>query len=452
MDSPLPDLDALLAAGCDVQAVALAGGRVGASDLTAAALARLAAVDGVLNAARTVLAGSARAAATDAQRRLDAGERTRLLGVPVVVKDDVDVLGTATGRGLAGGAAATGDSAVVRRLRATGAVLVATTHVPPLMAWPITEGPVHGRTANPWDPARSSGGSSGGSAALVAAGVVGAALGSDGAGSIRIPAAYCGLVGVKPTRDLVPMDPTAHGWYGLSHLGPIARDVASAARFLAVCADGEFPLYAPGALRVGVSRRAPAGGDPTVGAARTRALAQTAEVLAGCGHAVRAVEPRIPADAAALVMVRYLRSVADTAAGHEAELDRRTAGLARLGARVPDALLARSLRRGPAVADAVGAVFDEVDVLLQPGPAVPVPASLPTGGVRALVAAASRVAFLPLWNLVGFPVVSVPIGAPPDGASVQLIGPPGADGLLLRVAAQLEAVIGWQHRRPPLLS
>ena len=131
-----------------------------------------------------------------------------LLGVPIAVKDDIDVAGEVTTYGTnAYGAPAAADAEVVRRLREAGAVIIGKTNVPELTQWPFTETATFGATRNPWNLQHAPGGSSGGSAAAVAAGLVGAALGSDGAGSIRIPAAWCGLFGLKPQRGRVSMAP-----------------------------------------------------------------------------------------------------------------------------------------------------------------------------------------------------------------------------------------------------
>src|ERR1700754_483398 len=170
------DLDELLWAGADAQAQALRDGTVSAPDLLEAVLRRIDAVDIRLNAFRIVYTEAARAAAVEAQRRLDAGERTPLLGVPLAVKDDLDVAGDFTGMG---GRAqfdpAEEDAPAVARLRAAGAVLVGHTNTPDRCLWPFTETLTNGATRNPWNLDHTPGGSSGGSAAAVAAGIVGAA-------------------------------------------------------------------------------------------------------------------------------------------------------------------------------------------------------------------------------------------------------------------------------------
>jgi amidase len=196
-----------------------------------------------LNAFRVVFAeralleadqADARRGAGDARRSQD-GERLAqrpLLGVPIAVKDDIDVAGEVTAFGTnAHGGPARADAEVVRRLRAAGAVIVGKTNVPELCIWPFTETPTFGATRNPWDLQRAPGGSSGGSGAAVAAGLIGAALGSDGAGSIRIPSAWCGLFGLKPQRGRVSMAPKPEGWHGMSVNGILSRSVIDTALF-----------------------------------------------------------------------------------------------------------------------------------------------------------------------------------------------------------------------------
>ena len=210
----------------------LAAGTISAPALLELYLERISRVDRELRSYRVVMAASARREAATAQERLDAGERLPLLGVPVAIKDDVDVAGEFTCFGSSAyDQAATADGEVVRRLREAGAVILGKTAVPEMMLWPFTETLAFGSTHNPWDLAYTPGGSSGGSGAAVAAGLAPLALGSDGAGSIRIPASWCGLYGLKPQRDRVPIGPHEDPWCGLSVNGPLCRTVEDAALF-----------------------------------------------------------------------------------------------------------------------------------------------------------------------------------------------------------------------------
>jgi amidase len=191
-------------AGLAGQAALLARGEVSSTELVQRSLDAIAATQGTLNAFRCVREPAARAEAEQADRRLAAGELAPLLGVPVAIKDDVDIAGETTEFGCRGTfAPKRTDAEAVRRLKAAGAVIVGKTTSPELGQWPITEGAAFGVTRNPWHLGHTPGGSSGGSAAAVAAGLVAGALGSDGLGSIRIPAAWTHLVGIKPQRGRI---------------------------------------------------------------------------------------------------------------------------------------------------------------------------------------------------------------------------------------------------------
>ena len=199
--------------------------QVSARELVELCLRRIEALNPRLNAFRTTLAEVALAEA-DAM----AGRDGLLAGVPVAIKDDIAVRGQPTTRGSRSfGPPAPADAEAVRRLRAEGAILIGITNVPELTIWPWTITEANGTTRNPWDVSRTPGGSSGGSAAAVAAGMVPCATGSDGGGSIRIPASCCGLVGMKPTRGRVSTQPAREGWLGLSVFGALARTVRDSA-------------------------------------------------------------------------------------------------------------------------------------------------------------------------------------------------------------------------------
>src|SRR5205085_686872 len=245
------------------------------------------------------------------------------------------------------------DAEVVRRLRDAGALIIGKTNVPELTQWPFTESATFGATRNPWDLQRAPGGSSGGSAAAVAAGLVGAALGSDGAGSIRIPAAWCGLFGLKPQRGRVSVAPRSRAWHGLSVDGVITRAVADTALFHDV-ASGATEIDAdkapppevsfsqaaatpPRRLRVAYSTRIPPGTIARLDEDAARAVKDTVELLRSLGHEVSERDPDYgPGDIPAVV-VRYLRGIRDDAAklAHPERLERRTRGMVRLGGMIP---------------------------------------------------------------------------------------------------------------------
>jgi amidase len=458
------DATDLVYAGAARQAQLIAAGEVSARDVVRATLERIERIDPRLNAFRVVLAERALVEAEQADARRRAGDRRPLLGVPVAIKDDTDVAGVPTARGTVASdlAPRTADDEVVRRLRAAGAVVVGKTNVPELMIWPFTETASFGATRNPWALDRTPGGSSGGSGAAVAAGLCGVALGTDGAGSIRIPAAFCGLFGIKPQRGRVPMRAGASdGWHGLATVGPLARTVADAALFLDAVADGGFAAAAargPGRrLRIAVATKIPPGVVARLGREQRNAVATTADVLRGLGHEV--VEREIgysPADGAQ-VIARYLRGIHDEAATlpHPERLAARTRGMARRGGLVPAAAVRRARAAERALAARVGAVLATADAVLLPGPTGPpfrIGALDGRGPMRTLNAAIAKVPYYGAFNATGQPACSVPAGFDRHGLplAVQIAGRAHDEATLLALAAQIEQARPWADRRPPL--
>ena len=265
-DSAADERDALAFAGAARQAEMIRRGDVSSLELVELYLERIGRLDTELNAFRTVMAERAVADARQADARRGAGDERPLLGVPIAVKDTEDLGGEVTTRGTAAhGGPAERDGDLVGRLRAAGAVILGKTNLPELAIMGSTEGPAFGVTRNPWDTDRTPGGSSGGSGAAVAAGLCAAATGSDGAGSIRIPAACCGLVGLKPQRDRISLAPRTEHWYGLSVVGFLTRSVADTALLLDVAVArplertfAEAAAADPGRLRIALSFKPPA--------------------------------------------------------------------------------------------------------------------------------------------------------------------------------------------------
>jgi amidase len=462
------DPTTLAFAGAAEQARLIRDGAVTSRALVEATLARIDRLDPVLNAYRVVLTERALAEADQADARRAAGNERPLLGVPVAIKDDVDVAGEATAWGTAahGGPVARDAEAIVR-LRAAGAVIVGKTLVPEMTMLPATDTTTFGSVRNPWDLTRTPGGSSGGSAAAVAAGLCGVALGSDGAGSIRNPAAWTGLFGIKPTRDRVPVAPHEDAWQGLSVNGPLARAVADAALFLDATInddnlpDGGFVAAAarePGRLRIAVSTKAPTGALPFVGKEERRAVAATADLLRELGHEVVQRDPDYPPNIWLTAYTRVLRGIADdvrTSMPHPERLERRTRRIAALGGRIPTSVVrwARDAEAGQT--QRLAALWDDVDVLLTPA-AVDGPYEVGVMGARGaagfLTRGAERLTFMPVWNVTGQPGASVPAGFDDDGlpVGVQLVGRHGDDALLLSLSAQLEQARPWSDRRPPV--
>lgn len=440
----------------------LADGDVSATELTARALAAIDGSQRDINAFRVVRGEAALREAAEADRRLRAGDRAPLLGVPVAVKDDTDIAGEPTAFGCAGAfPLATADSDVVRLLRGAGAVVVGKTNAPELGQWPFTEGPAFGATRNPWRTDRTPGGSSGGSAAAVAAGLVPVAVGSDGAGSIRIPAAWTHLVGIKPQRGRVG----ASGAGGVSTAGPLARTVADAALLLDVLAGRDpaapdaFLAAArrePGRLRIGLSLRPPfTGYRPRLDPAVRAAVVDVARGLAELGHEVVTAEPRYGPVGLNFV-ARSAGSLHDWAAfvPDVTLLDPRTRHNMATGHRFQRLLSRVAEPTGWWAERMVGRVFERVDVVLAPTTATPPPAvgAWRDFGVRALNRAmVSACPYAWPWNALGWPGVNVPAGLTADGLPVgaQLLGPLDTEECLITLAAQLEHHRRWFDHHPP---
>ncbi len=450
----------------------LASGAVTSVQLVEAALESAASVAGTVNPFRVLRGSHALEDAASADRRLAAGERGSLLGVPIVVKDDTDLAGEMTPFGCAGSfSVKQEDSFLVKLLKNAGAVVIAKSHTPELGLYPWTEGPAFGATRNPWNLDYSPGGSSGGSAAAVAAGVVAGALGSDGAGSIRIPASWCNVVGIKPQRGRLSTWPDAEAWTGITSPGPIARNVADAALLLDVLSvnhtgDRHRPPppgrtfaseaeRSPRRLKVGLSTRppwvlAPVELDPEV----EKAVRSVADRLAGLGHSVEEVNPRYgPMGLPFLVRAsagawEWLQRVPDREL-----LDRRTLASAKSGWPLAGLPLVASRKLERPFGYLVGRSFERCDVLLTPvtatGP-LKVGAADGLSHMRTQRLMASTCPYAWPWNFLGWPAMSVPAGFVGGGLPVgaQLVGPADSDGLLISLAAELESASPWTHRRP----
>ena len=445
----------------------LGDGAITATALVELYLDRITRLDPQLNAYRVVFGDTARAEAASAQQRLDGGERLPLLGVPVAIKDDVDVAGEVTAMGTrAHGPAKTYDADVVCRLRAAGAVILGKTTLPELCIWSFTETLTFGATSNPWDTTRTPGGSSGGSAAAVAAGMAPLAVGSDAGGSIRIPATWCGLFGIKPQRGRVPMAPHDDAWNGLSVYGPLTRSVEDAALFLDATTtmpspDGGFVAAAarpPGRLRIALSTKVPPPLFARVGKTQRAAVHEAGALLRRLGHQVIARDPDYPALATvANWMPRYLHGIYGDAHAmpRRDRLEPRTRAMARLGARISDRRIAALRAAEPALSARILTIFDDVDVVITPGTAAG-PSRIGDyqrrGAIRTLSMESARVPFQAVFNVTGQPAAVVPWSLDSDGLplSVQLVGRPYDEATLLAVSTQIEAARPWTQRRPPI--
>ncbi|MGW3121883.1 amidase [Streptomyces sp. NPDC001107] len=459
------------AAGLAESARALADGEATSRALVEQALARIEATQPTLNAFRIVRAEAALAEADAADGQLAAGVRKPLLGVPVAVKDDMDVAGEPTAFGCDGEFPPVAeDGEAVRRLRAAGAVVVGKTNTCEFGQWPFTEGPAFGATRNPWHPEHTPGGSSGGSAAAVAAGLVPAALGSDGAGSVRIPASWTHLVGIKPQRGRISTWPRGESFQGITVNGTLARTVADAALLLdaasgnhardphqpAAINASEAVGREPGRLRIALSLKPPFTAVPARLQPEVRArVLQLAEQISALGHVVEEADP--PYGQIGLTFVpRATVGIAERVAEapFPALLDRRTRDAARLG-RLLGGVPLRAARRAEAVLHRrIGGFFESYDVVLAPTTAAPPPrigAMLQLSGFatdRAMIAACP---YAWPWNVLGWPGINVPAGFVSGGLPVgaQLLGPAGSEPLLISFAAQVEAELRWHEAWPP---
>ena len=419
-------------------------------------LARIEQLDPRLNAFRVTLADKALAAA-DAAAAVDAP----LAGVPIAIKDSMPLAGQSTTWGSRSyGPPAEADAEVVRRLREAGAIPIGITNVPELTIFPWTASDANGVTRNPWDVTRTPGGSSGGSAAAVAAGMAPCATGSDGGGSIRIPAASCGLVGMKPTRDLVPLAPAREHWLGLTVYGALARSVADSALLLDVMAGGggyrDAAASEPGTLRIVASRKLPPGAMAKLSDDQRNGWEEARALLADLGHDVSERDPAY--GTAALVFVQtWVRGIYDDTlrVPEPDKLERSTRGLARAGRLLVPARRVGTLR---AKLDATTArilkLWDDVDVLMTPGLASTAIAAEGGHGrstYRAFDMAGRFTPWTAVFNITGQPALTVPVGIGHDGLplSIQLVGRPGAEGTLYALAAQMENARPWADRRPP---
>ncbi len=392
-----------------------------------------------------------------AEQALQEAESPRpgpLSGVPIAVKDEMDIAGEITSRGTgAFTERAARDSDIVARLRDAGAIVVGKTTMPELGLWPFTESITWGVTRNPWDTDRTPGGSSGGSAAAVAAGIVPAAVAADGAGSIRIPAACCGLFGLKPQIGRVPRAPH----YGDNHwicFGGLTRSVADAALLYDVLAP-DIGREAPRPLRIAYSEAFPPLATGKLDDDTRTALRDTASVLRDLGHAVTERAIDLKARDMPVLVALMLRGIRDLVLEIERpqRLERRTRAMGRPGALVNDAIVDKLLEAEKRIAARVGRLWDEFDVLLMPIMSRPAPAAQVMEGRGAFATWQWQSGWVPfgvLFNSTGQPAASVPAGFSKHGLplAVQLVGAPRAEATLLALAAQIEAARPWVPHRP----
>ncbi len=467
------DDEELTFAGVARQAELVRDRQVSPRELVALYLDRIARLDPVLNVFRVVLADQAMADAARVERRLAAGETLPLAGVPIAVKDDTDVAGVSSMCGTAiDMGPASSDSAAVRRLREAGAIVLGKTHLSEFGAYPVCESATWGVTRNPWDLYRTPGGSSGGSAAAVAAGMVAAATGSDSGGSIRIPAACCGLVGLKGQRGRISAKESperAYRFHGLNHIGPLARSVTDAALLHDAMTGAEpgdeIPAPPPAPpltealaqpvrrLRIAMSFK-PVFPVPISDEVRRPVLA-TAELLRSLGHQVVERDPVYPVTGIAAVLTLFMNGFK-----HEIDrlptpelLERRMQAEARTSRMVPDWLARRAVAAEGRITERSLRPIADCDVLMTPVLAMP-PVRIGyfegLGPTRAMLRLLRFIPFTFPQNYSGQPAISVPVGISADGLpeAVHLVGRACDEATLISLAAQLESVQPWAGHRP----
>jgi amidase len=454
------------------------GGEVAAREAVGAALARIEAREPELNAFVEVDAERALAAAAG----IEPGDERPLAGVPVAVKASAPVEGLCRNFGsrFLAGHRADHSAYLVRRLRDAGCVVIGMTNLSEFGILPTTEPRHTGATRNPWDATRTPGGSSGGAAAAVAAGLVPIAHGTDGGGSIRIPAACCGLVGLKPSRGRVSRGPDLGDSY-LTCDGVLTRTVAETAQLLDVLAGYEVgdatwappaaePYAAavrrdPGRLRIAMTAANPYAAE--VDLECLRGMQEAGELLSSLGHDVEETELALPGEDLYDVFVRVFSPLVSLSitygellAGRppeDDEIEPLSRAVAELAGATSSVAYLGALAQLQALARAVVALFAGYDVLLTPALAErPLAIGDCHGcGKDPMADLARSGRFTPytsLFNVTGQPAIVVPIGFGGDGlpTTVQIVGKPLGEDTLLQVAGQLEAARPWAQHRPPL--
>ena len=442
---------------------------VSPSELVELYLDRISRIEPKLNAYRIVLGEQAHADAKRAEERLASGEQAPLLGVPVAIKDNVDYAGEVTTHGTAAyGEPAKEDSVIVRRLRDAGAVILGKTNLPELAIYGFTESPTWGDTRNPWDPDLTCAGSSGGSGVAVAAGMSAIAHATDGAGSIRYPAAYCGLFGLKPQRNRVSLSPDREHWHGLSVSGCVSRTVMDTALYLDAVSGaekGDFdspppfdrPLVeaartSPGKLRIACTTKTilpvPKATEVIDGYEGTIAL------LRSLGHEVTDAAPNLGPLITDFYPL-YFRGIRAEGLSmpHPERLSDQTKGFVRLGRLISDRRLAKVLDRMPAASRRIQELWRDFDVLLTPATAqLPVEVGhwRGQGALRTINGMSNVYPYAAAWNYTGQPAATIPAGFTDSGLprSVMMIARPNDEATLISLGAQLEAERPWADRHP----
>ncbi len=454
-------------------------GEISARELVETSLERIAELNPVLNAFVDVDAERALATADE----IRPGDGRPFAGVPIAIKNNRSVKGLRLTHGCSTLAdyLSDYDHNVTRRLRDAGFVIVGTTTLPEFGILPVTEARLFGPTRNPWDLQRTPGGSSGGAAAAVTAGLVPVAHGNDGGGSIRIPAACCGLVGLKPGRGRISPAPVL-GDSMLSIDGVLTRTVADTAAILDVLAGYEpgdatwapppsepfapSLTRTPGTLRIAATTVPPVP-EAVVHPLSAQAVSEAAEILRSLGHEVQEIDPPWESDELrelfgvvfanhAALSIAFCATVARRELAPEDvepmswaifSMIRQVNALQGLQAAVKLQAVARRLVARLAFYDAV-----LTPVLAErPLPLGTLDTSAPDP-MSTFTRSGLFTPFTPVFNATGQPAISLPLFHGEDGLplGVQLVGRPAGEGSLLALAAQLEEARPWAGRRAPM--
>ena len=451
------------------QARLVRDGEVSSVELTELYLDRIEWLDPALNSYVTV---RAEGALEDAREADETGGEAPFRGVPIAIKDLTATAGirtTFSSRAYEEFVPPF-DMAVVRRIREAGFVILGKTNTPEFGTTAFTESDLNGATRNPWSPDRTPGGSSGGAAAALAAGLTPVAHGSDGGGSIRIPASCCGVFGLKPSRGRVSSAPFT-SLEGLATAGVLSRSVEDAAALLDVMSGYETgdPWWAPpperpfadeagrevGRLRIAVTREPPV--PAAVAPECLAAVDDAARLLAELDHDVfDATPPWSEPGLMHTFITVWQVGPALQPIDQPSLLTPLNRGLVESARACSAVDYVRAVASLHALARRVVAFWDDVDVVLSPTLALPpVPIGwqeVADGPIEQLLRNAEFTPFTAIVNLTGQPAVSLPLHWSEDGLpiGVQAIGPPAGDAVLLRLAAQVEEARPWAGQRPPL--
>jgi amidase len=474
----VPDSDLMFAPAIELAGM-VRSGEVSARELVELSLARIEELNPELNAFVEV-DGERALATADGIRP---GDERPFAGIPVAIKNNraVDGLRLTNGCALMSEYVADHDHNVTRRLREAGFVIIGSTTLPEYGILPVSEARIFGPTRNPWDLQRTPGGSSGGAAAAVAAGMVPVAHGNDGGGSIRIPAACCGLVGLKPARGRVSLAPVL-GDSPIEIDGVLTRTVADTAAILDVLSGYEVgdatwapppsepfaasAAVAPGRLRIAVTTLPPII-DAVVDPMCARAVDEAAELLRSLGHEVAEVDPPWQIEGVAemfgAVFCIYI-SLAILASGMIAGHEPAVEDMEPMSWAIYSMVQELNATQGLGVVAQLQAFARRLIVFLEPYDMLLTPAlaerPLPLGTLdtaapdpmSTFTRSGLFTPFTPVLNASGQPGISLPLFEGEDGLplGVQLVGRPAGEAALLALGAQLEEALPWAGRRPEL--